>query len=116
DPTARLARRAAAELRRAGVPARVAPVIRAVRRVADQAGLDAAARAANVGGALTVPRGLGRLVDGRRVVVVDDIITTGASLAESARALRASGADVVGAAVVAATARTGGRAGRGTGP
>jgi predicted amidophosphoribosyltransferase len=37
------------------------------------------------------------------VVLVDDLVTTGASLAESARALRSAGCRPFGAAVVAAT-------------
>ncbi|MER7228144.1 hypothetical protein ABT370_33940, partial [Streptomyces rubradiris] len=59
------------------------------RAVADQAGLDAPGRRANLAGALEVTAGGGPLLgDGRRVVLVDDLMTTGASLAEAARALR----------------------------
>ena len=62
---------------------------------------DAAARAANLAGALAVRRPL----DGLPVVVVDDVVTTGATLVEAARALRDGGARVLGAAVVAAVER-----------
>ena len=105
DATLRLTRRAAAAVRRAGPDVEVLPVVRTVRGVADQAGLDARERAANLHGALAVPGRLTRHVRGRVVVVVDDVITTGASIAETARALRAAGADVRCAAVVAATRR-----------
>ena len=105
DPTRRLARRAAAVLRRAGLPVGVVPALRGARGLADQAGLDAAGRAVNLAGALRVGPGGERLVAGRVVVVVDDVVTTGATLAECARALRAAGAVVVGAATVAATSR-----------
>lgn len=71
------------------------------RRVADQAGLTASDRAANLAGALRARFDL----RGQRVIVVDDVITTGATLAEAARALRAAGAEVPAAAVVAATGR-----------
>jgi predicted amidophosphoribosyltransferase len=105
DATLRLTRRAAAAVRRAGPEVEVLPVVRIVRGMADQAGLDAREREANLRGALAVPDRLTRHVRGRTVVVVDDVITTGASIDETARALRAAGADVRCAAVVAATRR-----------
>jgi len=96
DHALRLAHRAAAE---AGL--RAAPLLRPQRVVRDQAGLDAAGRAANLAGALAAA---GRLT-GLEVVVVDDVVTTGATLVEAARALREAGARVRGAAVVAAVQR-----------
>ena len=105
DATLRLTRRAAATVRRDGSDVEVLPVVRIVRGMVDQAGLDARERAANLGGALAVPRRFASHLQGRAVVVVDDVITTGASIDETARALRAAGADVLCAAVVAATRR-----------
>ncbi|RSS37206.1 ComF family protein [Streptomyces sp. WAC08241] len=105
DPTRRIALAAAARLRRSGRDARVAPVLRQRRYVADQAGLGARGRLANLSGALEVVPGGARLLAtgpaagrtaGRTVgpaagtvVLVDDLMTTGASLAEAARALGA---------------------------
>jgi len=105
DATLRLARRAAVTGRRAGADVEVLPVVRIVRGMVDQAGLDARERAVNLRGALAVPDRFARHLRDRSVVVVDDVITTGASIDETARALRAAGADVVCAAVVAATRR-----------
>ncbi|MFF8932774.1 ComF family protein [Streptomyces longwoodensis] len=88
DPTRRIALAAAGVLRRAGRPARVAAVLRQRRRVADQAGLDWRQRRENLRGALVVAPGGARVLAGGPVVLVDDLMTTGASLAEAARAVR----------------------------
>jgi predicted amidophosphoribosyltransferase len=76
--------------------------LRLVRAVRDSAGLSTAARAANLDSAM---RARAPRREGRAAIVVDDIVTTGATLREAARALRAAGWTVVGAAVVAATPR-----------
>ncbi|MEU9704585.1 ComF family protein [Streptomyces sp. NPDC047981] len=89
DPTRRVALAAAGRLRRRGRAARVIPVLRQRHGVADQSGLGAAGRFANLAGALEVVAGGGRLMERGRVVLVDDLMTTGASLAEAARALSA---------------------------
>ncbi|MGY0067757.1 ComF family protein [Streptomyces sp. QTS137] len=88
DPALRIARAAAGALRRQGVPASVLPALRQRRGVADQSGLDARERLANLAGALVVAPGCGRLLREGQVVLVDDLMTTGASLAEAARAVR----------------------------
>jgi predicted amidophosphoribosyltransferase len=118
DPTGRIAAVAADTLRRRGFPVRRVRALRQRRRVADQAGLSAAERAANLHGALDVPVSASRLLPGAQVVVLDDVVTTGATLVEATRALRAAGAFVAGAAVVAATRRQGpsGLGGRPIGP
>jgi orotate phosphoribosyltransferase len=48
-------------------------------------------------GGMTLRRGYDQLVRGRRVVVVEDVVNTGGSLAETIRAVRAAGGTVVGA-------------------
>lgn len=108
DPTLALARRAAAVLRSHGVPASAVPALRMHRSARDQAGLGGPGRAANLAGAVRLTWRGPRLT-GQPVVLVDDVVTTGATLAESAGVLRAGGARVLAAAVVAATARQDGR-------
>ena len=94
-------------LREPGVPgpATALDALRVVRPLADQAGLDRAGRAANLRGAHAVRRSRTAEVNGREVILVDDVMTTGATLAEAARALRQAGAEPVAVAVVAATRR-----------
>ncbi|MFF0163837.1 ComF family protein [Streptomyces sp. NPDC005263] len=99
DPARRIALAATRELRRGGASARVAAVLRQRRDVADQAALNSRQRLENLAGALTVLPGGGRLLAGGSVVLVDDLMTTGASLAEAARAVRAELAERTAGAV-----------------
>ena len=103
DPVGAMAATAAGYLRAKGLQVEVRAALRQGRTVADQSGLDVGARRANLAGALAVRRPA--LVRGRRVVIVDDIVTTGATAAEAARALTRAGAAVIGIACVAATVR-----------
>jgi predicted amidophosphoribosyltransferase len=102
DPLLRVARCAARLLRRNGVGATVCRALVTVARVRDQALLDAADRAVNLQGSLSSRRI--RSPSGP-VVVVDDVITTGATAREAQRALEAGGFPVHGVAAVAATRR-----------
>jgi predicted amidophosphoribosyltransferase len=71
------------------------------RQPADQIGLTVDERMANLNGSLR-PR---RPVRKRSFLILDDVVTTGATLLEAKRALTAGGASVIGAAVIAATPR-----------
>lgn len=92
DPVALLARRAGLR------PSRV---LRHSRGTARQKSLGVEHRAANLRGALAATRSLA----GRSFLIVDDVLTTGATLDEAARAIREAGGTVLGAAALAFTAR-----------
>jgi predicted amidophosphoribosyltransferase len=107
DPTGALTRAAARLLRAQGYDARPVGLLVSRGGVADQAGLDAASRAANLAGSMFCPTERLRRVAGRsmRVVVCDDVLTTGATAREAQRALEAVGLRVAGIATAAATRR-----------
>lgn len=107
DLTSALARVAARRLRSAGLLASSWSGLRLRRRPLDQSGLGRQDRLANLAGAFEVARSL----PSGRLVVVDDIVTTGATLREAARACTAAGRAPAVAATVAATPRTGMRRG-----
>ncbi|WP_046470741.1 ComF family protein, partial [Allosalinactinospora lopnorensis] len=81
-------------------PGRVLPALCHRRHVADQAGLDRERRRANLAGALALRSRVGPALHGESIVVIDDVVTTGATLAEATRVLRNAGATVAGAAVL----------------
>ena len=75
-------------------------IIRHNRKVNDQSVMDASSRFGNLSGAISVIRNCGRPCE---VFLVDDLITTGATLGEAVRALKVEGFHVL-AAVTALVA------------
>ena len=72
-----------------------------------QGRLSAAARRRNVAGAFGVKEDRRALLEGRRVLLVDDVMTTGATAAACARTLRRGGAGAVDVIVLARSVKTG---------
>lgn len=99
DVVDQLAFTAGGLVRDTGIDVTVHQALRVARRTADQSGLGARARARNLAGAFALRSTTG--LAGRDVVVVDDIVTTGATLREAARVLSAAARRPLGAAVVA---------------
>jgi ComF family protein len=77
----------------------VEPALLKARATRPQVGLTAEERATNVRGAFESPGDLP--IAGRRFVLVDDVLTTGATLSACAEALSAAGAHWVGAVTIA---------------
>ena len=98
NQAALLARAAAADL---DLPM-LSGALERVRETGAQTELDRALRAANLRGSMRAER---RLVDGRAILLVDDVLTTGATASACAAALLAAGAASVFVATVARAAR-----------
>lgn len=75
--------------------------LRLTRQTADQAALGSVERADNRAGSMVASQRL----RGRSCVIVDDIVTSGATIAEAARAITAAGGSIGGAAAIARTPR-----------
>ena len=66
-------------------------LLQRVKRTASQVGLTATQRRRNFAGAFKVARARAKGVRGKRIVVVDDVITTGATADACARTLKRAG-------------------------
>lgn len=99
DPCALMARRFA---KISSVPFMPGLLVR-MRSIPPQVGLERVEREKNVKGAFAVRPKFRRSVAGRRLLIVDDVLTTGATLNDCARALMKAGAREVMALTVART-------------
>lgn len=106
NQSALLAQRVAAA---SGAPAVLDALVRR-RPTPAQQGLSADARRRNLQGAVIVSERRREAIAGRRVIVIDDVLTTGATLSACARALKQAGAHEVFGLVLARVARDGVRA------
>ena len=92
DPVTRMARAAATDLR----DVHVTQALRLRAMVRDSVGLSGADRQRNIAGRVKIIQPVAG-----EVLVVDDIVTTGATASESVRVLHVSGADVAGVLAIA---------------
>jgi predicted amidophosphoribosyltransferase len=98
DPVTRMARAATAGLR--DVPdIHVVQALRLRALARDSVGLSSADRQRNIAGRVKITRSIKGLA--RAVLVVDDIVTTGATASESVRVLQIAGAQVAGVLAIA---------------
>ncbi|MGN6721489.1 MAG: ComF family protein [Marmoricola sp.] len=106
DPALRMTRTAAALLRSQGLSAQAVPLLRLRLPVKDSVGLSASERRRNLGDAFAAsPRArsaIGRPGASVRIVVCDDVMTTGATVREACSALALAGLPASGAVTVAA--------------
>lgn len=101
----------ALELARRLAPAKVnARLLLRTRETSAQSGLPRARRLSNLQGAFALEPARAHELHGRHVVLVDDVMTSGASLFTAAQVLREAGAAHVAAIVFARTDKPGGAA------
>jgi predicted amidophosphoribosyltransferase len=109
DSTYEITAVAAGRLRAAGHDVTAVRLLRTRPGLRDQAGLTAAERATNLAGSMTCPSAglvrLARRLPRARIVICDDVVTTGATAREAQRALVSVGLEVVAVSAVAATRR-----------
>ena len=79
--------------------------LRRIRATPSQAGLSARARHKNVAGAFRVPPSKTKQIQGRKVLLIDDVLTTGATLGACAKALTQAGAAQINVIVLARVVR-----------
>ena len=90
--------------RRANIPVSV-DALKRTKATPSQGGLSASARRRNVAGAFDLRPGRVGRVAGKRIVLVDDVLTTGATLSGCTRALKKGGAARVDVLVLARVVR-----------
>mgnify|MGYP000141275225 CR=1 FL=1 len=85
----------------------VPDLMQRIRATRSQGGLSGSARRRNLRAAFAVTAAHAERVRGAHVVLVDDVITTGATVSECARVLRRAGAAEITVLAVARVVRTG---------
>ncbi len=90
-----------------GTPTLTGTLLR-TRNTPSQTGLTIRGREENVRGAFRVAKRREPLLDGRSVLLVDDVMTTGSTLLGCAAALRSAGASAIAAAAIAVAEHSGG--------